>query len=96
MHWSVNAYKKNFEIGIQIIAEKGTISIGGENLNEVKYMHMESPVEFPSYKRENWSNHNELYDHLIETMKANGNGFPDAYDGLKAVETIEKIYKATS
>jgi UDP-N-acetyl-2-amino-2-deoxyglucuronate dehydrogenase len=96
LHWSVNAYNKNFEIGITIIAEKGTIRIGGENLNEVQYIQMESPIEFPTYKRENWSNHNELYDHLIETMKENGNGFPDAFDGLKAVEIIEKIYKATS
>jgi UDP-N-acetyl-2-amino-2-deoxyglucuronate dehydrogenase len=95
-HWSVNAYQKNFEIGMTIIAEKGTIKIGGENLNEVQYVLMENPIEFPSYKRENWSNHSELYDHLMEAMKDNKTSFPDAYEGLKAVEAIEKIYKATS
>jgi predicted dehydrogenase len=95
-HWSVNAYQKNFEIALTIVAEKGTISIGGENLNEVQYLHTEQPVEFPLYKKENWSNHQELYDHLMNVMTSESNSFPDAYDGLKAVEAIEKIYKATS
>lgn len=95
-HWSVNAYQKNFEIALTITAEKGTVRIGGENLNEVQYLHTESPIEFPVYKKEAWSNHNELYDHLMSALYENRNGFPDAFDGLKAVETIEKIYKATS
>jgi UDP-N-acetyl-2-amino-2-deoxyglucuronate dehydrogenase len=94
--WSVNAFQKNYEIALTIIAEKGTIKIGGENLNEVQYNHTESQLQFPVYKKESWSNHNELYDHLMKELDTNSNAFPNAFDGLRAVETIEKIYKATS
>lgn len=95
-HWSVNAYQKNFEIALTVVAEKGTIRVGGENLNEVHFQQAETKISFPAYQRENWSNHGELYDHLLTVMDQKGRNFPDAFDGLRAVETIEKIYKATS
>jgi predicted dehydrogenase len=94
--WSVNAYQKNFEIALTLLAEKGTIKIGGENLNEVHFQQTKNDITFPAYKKENWSNHNELYDHLVSVFDEKGTGFPDAFDGLRAVETIERIYKATS
>jgi UDP-N-acetyl-2-amino-2-deoxyglucuronate dehydrogenase len=96
LHWSVNAYQHNMEIALTIVAENGTIRIAGENLNEVDYLVSEKPMKFASFKRENWSNHNELYDHLMQALQNHSNGFPDAFDGLKTVETIEKIYKATT
>jgi hypothetical protein len=37
LNWSVNTYKKNSEIALTVIAEKGTIGLGGEYLNEIKY-----------------------------------------------------------
>ncbi|HEX8313557.1 MAG TPA: Gfo/Idh/MocA family oxidoreductase [Flavisolibacter sp.] len=96
-HWTVNAYQKNFEIALTIMAEKGTIRIGGENLNEVHYNHTGKPVEFTVYKRENWSNHKEIYDHLADVLAQRQQAaFPDAYEGLKVVETIEKIYNVTA
>lgn len=96
LHWSVNSFHKNFEIGLTVVAEKGTLKIGGENLNEVQFLQMGNPLSFPTYQRENWSNHSEVYDHLMKAMKESGSNFPDVYEGLKTVETIEKIYKATS
>jgi UDP-N-acetyl-2-amino-2-deoxyglucuronate dehydrogenase len=45
LNWSVNTYQKNFEIGLTLIAEKGTFSLGGPYLNEAKYACMESPVK---------------------------------------------------
>ena len=96
LNWSVNAYQKNFEIALTLVAEKGTLRIGGENLNEVQYQHSETLIDFPLYQKENWSNHKEIYDHLVDGIKRGGTDFPDAFEGLKSVETIERIYKVTS
>jgi len=92
LHWSVNAFQKNHELALTIVAERGTIRLGGENLNEVQYVNTETPIEFPLYHRDNWSNHTEIYNHLM----AGNSDFPDVFDGVRVVETIEKIYQATA
>lgn len=96
LHWSVNAFQKNHEIALTIVAEKGTIRLSGENLNEVRYINSEASIEFPAYHRENWSNHGEIYDHLMAVQENSSNRFPDIFEGVRVVETIEKIYKATA
>jgi hypothetical protein len=40
------------------------------------------------------SNHKEVYDHLIYALENKENDFANAFDGLRTVEAIEKIYKA--
>ena len=42
------------------------------------------------------SNHEEVYEHLVESLEMPSTSFANAYDGLKTVEAIEKIYKAVS
>jgi predicted dehydrogenase len=105
VNWSVNAYKKNFEIGLTLLAEKGTFSLGGPYLNELKYACMENPLEIiPESKKANdygfyagsMSNHTEVYDNLLKTLNGEPNDFTNAMDGLKTVEAIERIYKAVS
>jgi UDP-N-acetyl-2-amino-2-deoxyglucuronate dehydrogenase len=96
VHWSVNAFQKNHEIGLSITAENGTIKIGGEYLNEVQYVNTSSPVSFSSFSKESLQSHKLLYEHLAEAQVNDENIFPGAFDGLRTVETIEKIYKACS
>ena len=103
LHWSVNAYKKNHEIALTVLAEKGTIRIGGEYLNEIQYQLLEEDIAFDlprndsndysSYKG-SMSNHAEVYQHLLKALNGEDNSFANAYDGLRTVEAIEKIYKA--
>jgi predicted dehydrogenase len=103
LHWSVNAFTKNHEIALTIVAEKGTIRIGGEYLNEVQYQSTENDIQFVakqntandylSYKG-SISKHDEVYRHLIKALNKTDTLFANAYDGLRTVETIEKIYKA--
>ena len=102
-NWSVNSYQKNFEIGLTILASEGTIQIGGPYLNEIKYQNMKQPLyvennlpEANNYHFYNgsMSNHNEVYENLIDALENDKGSFTNAYDGLKTVEAIEKIYKA--
>jgi predicted dehydrogenase len=105
LNWSVNTYEKNFEIGLTLIAEKGTFSLGGPYLNELKYACMESTVnpiaegnkanEYGFYAG-SMSNHNDVYDNLLKALNGDSDNFTNAMDGLKTVEAIEQIYKAVS
>lgn len=103
INWSVNTFEKNFEIGLTIIAEKGTISLGGPYLNEVRYQNLQTPFAFeqPSQQPNQYgfyngsmSNHAEVYENLLKALEDNKHNFTNAFDGLKTVEAIEKIYKA--
>jgi predicted dehydrogenase len=103
LHWSVNAFLKNHEIALTIVAQEGTIRIGGEYMNEVQYRSTEKEINLPetssssndysSYKG-SMSNHKQVYEQLVKALDNNEASFANAYDGLKTVETIERIYKA--
>jgi UDP-N-acetyl-2-amino-2-deoxyglucuronate dehydrogenase len=105
LHWSVNSYKQNHEIALTIIAEKGTIRTGGAYMNEVQYLQtaddllfeqvMNAANNYSGYSG-SMSNHEEVYEHLLESLEQPSTSFANAYDGLKTVEAIEKIYKAVS
>lgn len=103
LHWSVNAFRQNHEIGLTVLAENGTIRIGGEYLNEVQYLETGTTLsltlskneanEYTDYKG-SMSHHAEMYDQLVVALQSGNNAFIGAYEGLKTVEAIEKIYKA--
>jgi hypothetical protein len=102
INWSVNTYQKNSEISLTLIAEKGTFSLGGEYLNELKYHQLDSSYKLPEentnqnkydgYKG-SMSHHSEIYDNLVEGLK-DANSSSNSFDGLRTVEAIEKIYKS--
>lgn len=104
INWTVNAFQKNCEISLTLIAEKGTIVLGGEYLNELKYQKMEGPFEFHAtnlqsnnygFYKGSMSNHKEVYTNLIQALE-NNSPFIGSFDGLRTVEAIEKIYKAVN
>lgn len=102
LHWSVNAFQKNFEISLTLIAEKGTIRIGGEYLDKLQYQLTEGDDLFLDERKSDTQSsqyktaHHKLYDHLQQVLETGDDSFAGVYDGLKTVETIEKIYKAVS
>lgn len=105
LHWSVNSFRKNHEIALTVVAEKGTVRLGGEYLNELQYSETKDCLQFASAQksandytqyRGSMSHHKEVYDQLIQVLDNNEQSFTGAYDGLKTVETIEKIYNAIS
>lgn len=105
MNYTVNSFNKNMEGSIAVFAEKGTIKIGGEYLNELEYFNvagMEAPVlpkgnpanGYGFYKG-SMSNHDKVYDNLVKALDDDEHLFAGAAEGLKTVEIIEHIYKAT-
>ena len=102
INYTVNSRDKNMEGSLTIFAEKGTVKIGGEYLNELEYQNIEGfeIKELPAGNKANnygtyvgsMSNHNKVYENLVDVLMHNGSISASAFDGMKTVEIIEKIY----
>ena len=105
LNWSVNSYKKNQGISLTLLAEKGTIILGGEYLNELVYKNLsfdfnftlpQSPANDYDFYKGSMSKHDEVYENLLQALTDPAHPFANTFDGLKTVEAIEKIYKAVN
>ncbi|HTJ53441.1 MAG TPA: Gfo/Idh/MocA family oxidoreductase [Cyclobacteriaceae bacterium] len=104
INYTVNSYQKNMEGSLTLFGEKGTVKIGGQYLNELEYQNIEGykienlpegnkPNNYGNYVG-SMSNHDKVYDNLIEVLQNNATITTNSFEGLKTVEIIEKIYKA--
>jgi predicted dehydrogenase len=104
INYTVNAYKKNMEGSLTLFAEKGTIKIGGQYLNELEYQSLEGdpisnlppgnpPNNYGQYVG-SMSNHDKVYQNLVDVLSGQGSIATSGMEGLKTVEIIEKIYKS--
>jgi UDP-N-acetyl-2-amino-2-deoxyglucuronate dehydrogenase len=104
INYTVNAYKKNMEGSLTLFAEKGTVKIGGQYLNELEYQSLEGepisdlpPGNPPNHYGQyigSMSNHDKVYENLVTVLSGEGAIATSGMEGLKTVEIIEKIYKA--
>jgi predicted dehydrogenase len=106
IHYTVNAYKKNMEGSLTIFAEKGTVKIGGQYLNELEYQSIEGdaisnlppgnpPNNYGQYFG-SMSNHDKVYQNLVSVLKGQASIATSGMEGLKTVEIIEKIYRSAN
>jgi len=104
INYTVNSYNKNMEGSLTLFGEKGTVKIGGQYLNELEYQQIEGyKIEnLPEGNKANnygnyqgsMSNHDKVYDNLIEVLQNNAAISTSSFEGLKTVEIIEKIYRS--
>ena len=101
-NYTVNAFEKNMEGSIALFGEKGTVKIGGEYLNKIEYWNVKD-VQEPSVgvgnpannygeHKGSMNNHSQVYDHLEAVLKRGEAPQPNAFDAMKTVEIISKIY----
>jgi predicted dehydrogenase len=106
LNYSTSVWDKNLESSLTIVAEKGSVKIGGQYMNEVEYCHIENyemPVlaeanpanDYGPYKG-SAANHNYVYENVIDTLKNRTTITTNALEGLKVVEIIERIYSLNS
>ena len=104
INYTVNSYQKNMEGSLTLFGEKGTVKIGGQYLNELEYQQIEGykienlpegnkPNNYGNYVG-SMSNHDKVYDNIIDVLQNNASITTSAFEGLKTVEIIDKIYKA--
>lgn len=102
VNYTVNSYGKNMEGSLTLFCEKGTVKIGGQYLNELEYQNIEGfefkdlPVGNTANNYGNYqgsmSNHDKIYENLVEVLQKDGSISTSAFEGLKTVEIIDKIY----
>jgi len=102
INYTVNSYQKNMEGSLTLFGEKGTVKIGGQYLNELEYQHIADfkigdlppgnpPNNYGQYQG-SMSNHDKVYQNVIEVLQGNGVIAANGFEGLKTVEIIDKIY----
>lgn len=105
-NYSICAYEKNMESSLTIIAEKGTIKIGGQYLNKVEYFNIENKkiliptIEDASandygFYQGSMNNHDKLIDNVIDNIKHGKPMMSTAGDGKAVVNIIENMYKSS-
>ena len=102
INYTVNSYGKNMEGSLTIFAEKGTVKIGGQYLNELEYQNIEGLEikDLPAGNTANnyghyigsMSNHYKVYENVIDVLKNGSAISTNSFEGLKTVEIIDKIY----
>lgn len=106
VNYTVNSYGKNMEGSLTIFGEKGTVKIGGQYLNEMEYQNIEGYKidNLPAGNKANsygayqgsMSNHDHVYENLIDVLSNNASISTSAFEGMKTVEIIDKIYSSVN
>jgi predicted dehydrogenase len=102
--FTINSFGKNMEGSLALFAEKGTVKIGGQYLNELEYQKIEdfeisglpegNPANQYGHYVGSMSNHGEVYSNVVDVLVHGGVIKTNGYEGLKTVEIIEKIYES--
>lgn len=103
INYSTAVAHQNLESSITIVAEKGSVKIGGQYMNEVEICDIEgyempelAPTnpgnDYGAYKG-SAANHHYVIQNVVDTIKGKNVATTNALEGLKVVEIIERIYK---
>lgn len=105
LSFSTSVWDKNFESSMTILAENGTIKIGGQYMDQVEYCHVKDytmPTLAPTNPGNDYgaykgsaANHNYVIENVVDVLKGRATITTNALEGLKIVEMIERIYQAT-
>jgi predicted dehydrogenase len=104
INYTVNSFKKNMEGSLTVFGEKGTLKIGGQYLNELEYQNIDGytikdlpagnpPNNYGQYQG-SMSNHDKVYENVVEVLSNKGVIATNGYEGLKTVEIVDKIYSS--
>jgi UDP-N-acetyl-2-amino-2-deoxyglucuronate dehydrogenase len=100
------AYQRNMEGSITILAEKGTVKIGGQYLNTIEYQQLATAVlphinitakanDYGLYQG-SMSNHDKVIQNVVDVLKHNHPVMTSAVEGREVVRIIEQMYNGAS
>ncbi len=102
LNFSTAIWDQNFESTLTVIAERGTIKLGGQYMNEVIYCHVDGldfPDLPPSSPANNYgpyqgsaANHHFVIDNVVDVLNGNATVATPAEEGLAVVKVIQDIY----
>ncbi|RYY19175.1 MAG: Gfo/Idh/MocA family oxidoreductase [Chitinophagaceae bacterium] len=106
LNFSTSVWQSNLESSMTIIAENGSIKVGGQYMDKVEHCHIRNYTmpdlaptnpgnDYGAYKG-SAQNHNYVVDNVVKVLRGKATITTNAMEGLKVVDIIERIYKAGS
>lgn len=89
LHFSTNSYAQNMEGAITLLAEKGTVKIGGPYLDQISYQ--QTAVSLPDIQQSVAPLH-ALYDAVVNTLLHNHPNYAPPQEVAATIALIERIY----
>lgn len=103
LNYSTSVWDKNLESSITVIAENGSLKVGGQYMNEVEYCHIkdyEMPTLAPTNPGNDYgaykgsaANHHYIIENVVEVLKKGSAITTNVLEGMKVVDIIERIYQ---
>lgn len=101
-NYSTSCYNENLESSITIIAENGSVKIGGQYMNKVEYCHIKDYImpeltesepanDYGAYKG-SASNHHKVYENVIDVLLHGKEMTTTPIEEFEVVKLIENIY----
>lgn len=102
INFSTSVWDKNLESSMTIIAENGSVKIGGQYMDKVEYCHVKDYVmpelaptnpgnDYGAYKG-SAQNHHYIIDNVVKVLSDGDSITTNALEGMKVVEIIERMY----
>lgn len=102
LNFSTSIWDKNLESSMTIIAEKGSVKIGGQYMDKVEVCHIkdyEMPELAPTNPGNDYgaykgsaANHHFVIENVVDVLKNRATITTNALEGLKVVDIIERMY----
>lgn len=103
LNYSTSVWDRNLESSMTIIAENGSVKIGGQYMDKVEYCHVRdyampelAPTapgnDYGAYKG-SAANHHFVIENVVDVLNGRAPITVNALEGLKVVEMIEHIYQ---
>ncbi len=102
INFSTAVWNKNMESSITVIAENGSLKIGGQYMNTLEYCHIKNYAT-PQLSESNAgndygmyqgsaSNHQYIFENVINVIRNKSSISANALEGMKVIDIIERIY----
>lgn len=103
INYSTAVYQQNLESSMTIIAENGSVKVGGQYMDKVEACNIkdyEMPKLAPTNPGNDYgaykgsaANHSYIIDNVVNVLKGRDSITTNALEGLKVVDIIENIYR---
>lgn len=102
LNYTTSVFDQNQESSMTIVAENGSVRVGGQYMNEVEYCHIKDYVmpqlaetnpgnDYGAYKG-SAQNHHYVIQNVVDVLLRNASKTTQVKDGVEVVSIIERIY----
>ncbi|MCB2379175.1 Gfo/Idh/MocA family oxidoreductase [Hymenobacter sp. BT635] len=102
LQYSTAVWDRNLESSLTVVAEHGSLKLGGQYMDKVEYCHLRDyqlPALPPTNPANDYgpyqgsaANHVQVIENVVDTVQKRGFATTNALEGMKVVEIIERIY----